>query len=118
MEDVERQLKVLVVGNGCVGKSSMIRRLCKSQFCDSYKKTIGVDYSEAELDVPNFGRTRLMLWDTAGQEEFDPVTRQYYEDSFETIKSWRKKVEAICSNVAMVLVQNKIDLNDEASVSP
>ncbi|KAJ3105929.1 hypothetical protein HDU97_007275 [Phlyctochytrium planicorne] len=123
---------ILVVGNGCVGKSSMIRRLCKGQFNENYKKTIGVDYSEVEIELPfPPGRVRLMLWDTAGQEEFDPITRSYYEnahgvvlafsttdrDSFETVKSWREKVEAVCDDICMVMVQNKIDLLDNAVVS-
>ncbi|KAJ3218332.1 hypothetical protein HDU67_006104 [Dinochytrium kinnereticum] len=131
-DDVDFALKVLVVGNGCVGKSSLIRRLCKGRFNENYKKTIGVDYSEVEIDVPgHVGPVRLMLWDTAGQEEFDPVTRSYYEnahavvfafsttdrDSFETIKAWREKVEAVCDDICMVLVQNKIDLLEHTVVS-
>ncbi|KAJ3285241.1 Ras- protein Rab-23 [Blyttiomyces sp. JEL0837] len=130
-DEVEFAMKVLVVGNGCVGKSSMMRRLCKGQFNDNYKKTIGVDYSETEIPVKGHGMIRLMVWDTAGQEEFDPVTRSYYEnahavvlafsttdrESFETIKSWRDKVRSVCDDLCMVLVQNKIDLADEAVIT-
>ncbi|KAI8848007.1 P-loop containing nucleoside triphosphate hydrolase protein [Chytridium lagenaria] len=115
VDEVEFALKVLVVGNGCVGKSNN-----------------WVDYSEVEIPVPGQnGKVRLMLWDTAGQEEFDPVTRSYYEnahavvlafsttdrDSFETIRAWREKVEAVCDDLCMVLVQNKIDLLERSVVS-
>jgi Ras-related protein Rab-23 len=69
-DEMDFAMKILVVGNGCVGKSSMIRRLCKGQFNSNYKKTIGVDYSETEIDVPGLPhKLRLMLWDTAGMKK-------------------------------------------------
>jgi Ras-related protein Rab-23 len=63
--DFDREVKVLVVGNGGVGKTSMIRRFCKGIFTDEYKKTIGVDFLEKPLFVDNLGEeVRFMLWDT------------------------------------------------------
>ena len=73
---------------------------------------------------------RLMLWDTAGQEEFDAITKAYYRGaqacviafsttdhaSFEAVKKWKRKVEDECGHVPMVLVQNKIDLLHESQV--
>uniref|UniRef100_A0A2H6N7W1 Ras-related protein Rab-23 n=1 Tax=Micrurus carvalhoi TaxID=3147026 RepID=A0A2H6N7W1_9SAUR len=76
-EDLEVAIKVVVVGNGAVGKSSMIQRYCKGIFTKDYKKTIGVDFLEREMQV-NDEDVRLMLWDTAGQEEFDAITKAYY----------------------------------------
>lgn len=71
-----------------------------------------------------------MLWDTAGQEEFDAITKAYYRGaqacviafsttdhaSFEAVKKWKRKVEDECGHVPMVLVQNKIDLLHESQV--
>lgn len=65
-----------------------------------------------------------MLWDTAGQEEFDAITKAYYRgaqacvlafsvtdrDSFEAVLSWKTKVELECGDIPTVLVQNKMDL--------
>lgn len=48
-EDVEVAIKVVVVGNGAVGKSSMIQRYCKGIFTKDYKKTIGVDFLERQI---------------------------------------------------------------------
>lgn len=54
-----------MVGNGGVGKTSMIRRFCKGMFTDEYKKTIGVDFLEKSLYVEALGQeVRFMLWDT------------------------------------------------------
>ncbi|XP_050402655.1 ras-related protein Rab-23 [Patella vulgata] len=128
-EDMEIAIKVVVVGNGAVGKSSMIQRYCKGIFTKDYKKTIGVDFLERQIEVNNED-VRLMLWDTAGQEEFDAITKAYYRgaqgcvlafstvdrDSFEAIETWKKKVEDEVGQINMVIVQNKIDLIDEAVV--
>ncbi|KAM7446940.1 Ras-related protein Rab-23 [Porites harrisoni] len=128
-EDVEVAIKVVVVGNGAVGKSSMIQRYCKGIFTKDYKKTIGVDFLERQISIRSED-VRLMLWDTAGQEEFDAITKAYYRgaqacaivfstvdrDSFEAVEKWRTKVEEECGSIPMVLVQNKIDLIDQAVV--
>ncbi|GAB6033335.1 Ras-protein Rab-23 [Chamberlinius hualienensis] len=130
-EEIETAIKVVIVGNGAVGKSSMIQRYCRGVFTKDYKKTIGVDFLERQIDV-NGEDVRLMLWDTAGQEEFDAITKAYYRGaqacvlsfstvdraSFLAIESWKKKVEDECGEIPMVLVQNKIDLIDQATVTP
>ncbi|XP_070789025.1 ras-related protein Rab-23 [Pituophis catenifer annectens] len=128
-EDLEVAIKVVVVGNGAVGKSSMIQRYCKGIFTKDYKKTIGVDFLEREMQV-NDEDVRLMLWDTAGQEEFDAITKAYYRgaqacvlvfstvdrESFEAIPTWREKVVSEVGEIPTVLVQNKIDLLDYSCI--
>ena len=49
-QDLEISIKVVVVGNGAVGKSSMIQRYCKGVFTKEYKKTIGVDFLEKTVE--------------------------------------------------------------------
>lgn len=128
-EEYEIAIKVVIVGNGAVGKSSMIQRYCKGIFTRNYKKTIGVDFLEKHITASGED-VRLMLWDTAGQEEFDAITKAYYRGaqacviafsttdhaSFEAVKKWKRKVEDECGHVPMVLVQNKIDLLHESQV--
>jgi Ras-related protein Rab-23 len=135
-EDMELAVKVLIVGNGAVGKSSLIQRYCKGIYTNEYKKTIGVDFLEKQISIgaPNGGSSeqlRLMIWDTAGQEEFDSITRAYYRDaaacvvafsttdigSFNAVESWIKKVEDEVGSISMVLIQNKCDLIDQAVMS-
>ena len=71
-----------------------------------------------------------MLWDTAGQEESDAITKAYYQgaqacvlvfsttdrESFEAISSWREKVVAEVGDIPTALVQNKIDLLDDSCI--
>lgn len=131
VDDFETTVKVIVVGNGQVGKTSMSTRYCKGRWTDTYKKTIGVDFMEKRIEVEDLGETVcLMVWDTAGQEEFDSLTSRYYKGagaallvfstvdraSFLALPSWRKKVTDEVGEIPMVLVQNKIDLIDQAAM--
>ncbi|KAL7748339.1 hypothetical protein RI367_006300 [Sorochytrium milnesiophthora] len=129
--DLDLSLKVLLVGSGGVGKSSLIRRFTRAQFHPHYKKTVGVEYAERTVAVSAGagGDVKLMLWDTAGQEEFDQITRQYYDGanavvlvfsvtdraSMDAVKSWKRKVDQVVSARSgavppdVVLVMNKTD---------
>ena len=115
-EELETAIKVVVVGNGAVGKSSMIQRYCKGVFTRDYKKTIGVDFLERQIEWVmaetvvtcqvvlivwtwvdcdvccrvNGEDVRLMLWDTAGQEEFDAITKAYYRGGYHRVLTWEK----------------------------
>eukprot|EP01083_Nonionella_stella_P064193 167084_1 len=129
-EDIETDLKVIIVGNGQVGKTSLITRYATGVFTDSYKKTIGTDFMERDIVVGDFEeKVKMMLWDTAGQEMFSSITRNYYKgagavvyvfstvnrDSFDAISEWKRKVTDQCGDsICSVLVQNKIDLLNEA----
>ncbi|RHY30014.1 hypothetical protein DYB32_004688 [Aphanomyces invadans] len=119
---------VCVVGNGNVGKTSLTTRYAKGRFTDNYKKTIGVDFMERVLSIDG-DDIHLMIWDTAGQEEFDTLTSRYYRgagavvyvfstvdrESFDALPSWQQKVLDACgSSICQVLVQNKVDLIDDA----
>jgi len=133
IENIEDAVKVIVVGNGGVGKSSLVRRYCKGEFTTEYKKTIGADFLEKEIFIQSLGETvKMMLWDTAGQEVFDALTSQYYRgagacvlafsttdrESFDAVKGWKEKVENVCgkNTVVMALIQTKIDLIENAAV--
>jgi len=131
-QEMEVSLKVIIVGNGKVGKTSMLTRFARGIMTETYKKTIGTDFMEKEIVLPSSGETvLLMMWDTAGQEMFAGLTRNYYRgsgavvyvfstidhESFTQIPRWKEKVEEECGEIVSVLVQNKVDLIDEAKVT-
>ena len=60
-------------------QAKQLGSVCRGEFTDDYKKTIGVDFLEKQQYVDSVGEdVKLMVWDTAGQEEFDSITRTYY----------------------------------------
>lgn len=118
-------LKFIVVGNGTVGKSSMTQRFAKGSFTEEYKKTLGCDFLMKRKEVGNT-EIEFLIWDTAGQEYYDSLTKRYYRgaqaailvfsvdnrESYEAIPKWKDKVLAECGRIPMVLVKNKIDLEE------
>jgi Ras-related protein Rab-23 len=125
-------IRVLVMGSGGVGKSSLLRRFCKDDFQTLYKKTIGVDFMEKETTIKLKKQDydfKFMVFDTPGQEDFNAITRGYIksadaailvfsttdEGSLRETKRWKALVEGEVSGMPMVLVQNKIDLIDKAT---
>jgi GTPase SAR1 family protein len=63
------EIKVIVVGNGGVGKTSMIKRFSTGEYEDKYKKTIGAAFKEKEMFIESAKKTvKFMLWDTVSNE--------------------------------------------------
>ena len=77
LEDLDMMMKVIVVGDGTVGKTCLITRFVKNNFSTEYKKTLGVDYLQKQMQIEGDDVT-FHVWDTAGQEEFNSLTRRYY----------------------------------------
>lgn len=117
-------IKIIVVGDGTVGKSSLSQRFSKGSFTSEYKKTLGVDFLTKRKEINN-KEVEFLIWDTAGQEYYDSITKRYYKganaaiivfsvenkESFESISRWKEKISSECGRIPIVLVMNKIDLD-------
>jgi small GTP-binding protein len=121
--------KVIAVGDGAVGKTSITLRFSTGSFRDSYIMTIGVDFAVKTIEVPTKDGTKkvkLQIWDTGGQERFSYVRPLYYKgamggivvydvtqrESFENVPKWFSEVKTNRGNIALLLVGNKVDLPD------
>jgi len=71
------QYKIVVLGNGTVGKTSLIMRLCEDHFAKSYKQTIGVDFFVKRLELPGKVNVALQVWDIGGQSIFSKMINTY-----------------------------------------
>ena len=60
------QYKIVVLGNGTVGKTSLIMRFCEDHFGKSYKQTIGVDFFVKRIELPGNIQVALQVWDIGG----------------------------------------------------
>ena len=74
----------IIVGNSGVGKSSIIRTLVNKPFSTLHDLTIGVEFEQKMLEVPdkngNIKNINLQIWDTAGLEQFQAITHVYFKN--------------------------------------
>ena len=119
-------LKLLLVGDSCVGKSNFILRLIKNKFSPSHVSTSGMELKTTKIIIDKT-KIRVQLWDTAGQEKYRSVTKSLFnkvqgvlaiyditsEDSFKNLKQWIKMVKEECSNMQLLMIGNKNDLENE-----
>ncbi len=120
-----RLLKVVLIGDVAVGKSSIIRRATGESFLKDLSSTIGVDFQDFAI-----GNTRFQIWDTAGQERFRSVAKQFYrgshvvlfvfdltnKDALMTVQTFFEEVKQHAPNASMYLIGNKSDLTAERKI--
>jgi len=126
-----KKFKLVFLGEQSVGKTSLITRFMYDSFDSTYQATIGIDFLSKTMYLED--RTvRLQLWDTAGQERFRSLIPSYIRDSsvavvvyditsqksFQQTRKWVDDVRGERgSDVIIVLVGNKTDLNDKREVT-
>uniref|UniRef100_A0A668VN75 Ras-related protein Rab-21 n=1 Tax=Oreochromis aureus TaxID=47969 RepID=A0A668VN75_OREAU len=118
--------KVVLLGEGCVGKTSLVLRYCENKFNDKHITTLQVRGAEEP------GSCLSSRADTAGQERFHALGPIYYrdsngailvyditdEDSFQKVKNWVKELRKMLGNeICLCIVGNKIDLDKDRHVS-
>ncbi|KUF78741.1 GTP-binding protein ypt2 [Phytophthora nicotianae] len=120
------KLKLLLLGDSGVGKTSLMRVFSGDEFSESMLATAGVDFKLRHINVADEAIT-LQIWDTAGQERFHRITATYYKGangivlvydvsdrrSFDNVGYWMNNIRQYSAPTqmpAMLLVGNKIDL--------
>ena len=81
MEKDEIGIKVTLIGDSSVGKTSIINRYTRDDFTQDLESTLGADYSQKKI-VRHSKKIRLDLWDTAGQEKYRAIGRHFYKESY------------------------------------
>jgi small GTP-binding protein len=116
--------KVLLLGDSSVGKTCFLLRFSDETFTENHISTIGLDYRLKMVSV-NEAKIKLQIWDTAGQDRFRAITKNYYKgahgiillydvtniNSFNNIKNWISQIkENSTEKVKICLVGNKCDM--------
>ena len=124
--------KVLLLGDSTVGKTCFLMKYTDKTFQDIHMSTIGLDYRLKAMKLKSGKKIKLQIWDTAGQDRFRAITKNYYKGShgiiliydvtsiqtYENIKTWVSQIrEEASSNVVIYIVGNKIDMEEERKVS-
>jgi len=126
--DFEYHVKVLLLGDSGVGKTSLMCRFADNEFQANLMSTAGVDFRVRYLRHPDKkAKVKCQIWDTAGQERFHVITRAYYRDShgialvydvtnehsFEQISYWMNNIKSHAGEeVQVVIFGNKIDMEN------
>jgi Ras-related protein Rab-21 len=122
--------KIVLLGEGRVGKTSLCLRYCDGKFSNKQESTVQATYLDKRLNVANTS-VKLMIWDTAGQERFHALGPIYYRDangallvyditdrdSFTKVRNWVKELRKIVGqDIVLCIAGNKIDLEKKRQV--
>jgi Ras-related protein Rab-7A len=127
-------LKIILLGESGVGKTSLMDQYVNRKFSSAYKATIGADFLSKEVMIEEKLVT-LQIWDTAGQERFQSLGSPFYrgadacilvyditsERSFEKLSNWRNEFFSQshipdAENFPFVVIGNKTDKENERRV--
>jgi small GTP-binding protein len=118
-----------LIGDGRVGKTSLIQKFTLGTFETAYVETIGAQFSKFDKQIDK-DHIRLIFWDIAGQRDLDFLRPSFYRESdaaiivyslekndlgrnsFKHIEKWYEEIKRFCGNIPTVLWANKVDLID------
>jgi len=124
------RFKITVVGDGGVGKTSLIQKFTNNTFKKDYIKTLGAQFSLYDKEIED-DIVKLIFWDIAGQDDFNFLRPAFFknsqtaiivysleenqlgEDSFEHIQNWVKDIYSYCGEIPVIVFANKADLVTE-----
>ena len=125
-DDYDYCIKLLIIGEPNVGKTSLLHRILNNTFLTDYNTTIGVDFGYSIYETNK--KYKFQIWDTAGQEKFSPITNSFFcniavylimfdksnYNSFRRLNHWIDKVDYLSkSNHIKVIIGNKCDIKDQ-----
>ncbi|XP_004521051.1 ras-related protein Rab-21 [Ceratitis capitata] len=126
-----KTFKVVLLGEGCVGKTSIVLRYVEDKFNPQHISTLQASFLTKKLTLEDGSRAHLNIWDTAGQERFHALGPIYYrgshgailvyditdEDSFQKVKNWVKELKRMLgAEIVITIVGNKTDLEAQRTV--
>lgn len=124
-------IKILLLGDVSVGKTSIFLQFSENSFQENRLSTIGIDFRNKEIMLDNNKRINISIWDTSGQERFRAITKNYYKNAhgfllvydvtvqktFDSIKNWISSIKEYANpDIQFMIIANKCD-SDKRVVS-
>ncbi len=123
-------VKIILLGNGSVGKTSLANRFAKNTFRSQYQPTLGVNLLVKMLAYKD-QYVKVIIFDTAGQEFISSLRKQHYagangaivvfditsRQTFEDLDKWVQEIQEEVGDLKTVIVGNKVDLEYEREIS-
>ena len=131
-DNTEIVYKILLLGDTTVGKTCFLMRYTDNTFQEVHMSTIGLDYRVKNMQLNTGKIVKVQIWDTAGQDRFRAITKNYYkgangiiliyditnQQTFENVKNWITQIkEEANENVCIFLIGNKIDDEENRTVT-
>lgn len=130
---VQAKVKVCLVGDEGVGKTSLIRRFVSSIYDDSYIRTVGTGVSKRDVDMSDEGYiVTMLIWDIMGRRDFIQLFKDAYfkhakgvmavfdttrRKTLDSLTEWVGNVKSTVGDVPTIVLANKSDLEDEYEAS-
>ena len=130
----EYEVKICLLGDVNVGKTSIASRFCKNSFNENYINTIGGAYQQQNVVLNNGTKMKLHIWDTSGQDRFRSMTNLYYRDaqvailtydvtneqSLDSLNYWLNELndKVDQENMLLFLAGNKCDVDSSEKKVP
>lgn len=131
MADRNYIVKICLLGEANVGKTSLVYRFIENKFRDNYKSTLGVNLLKKDMDITDYGEVSCQIWDLGGQESFKSLRKLYLEGAngaliiydmtkrktFEKLNEWTQSFRTARGQEPMLLIGNKSDLKENIKVN-
>eukprot|EP00826_Nyctotherus_ovalis_P036629 TRINITY_DN3268_c0_g1_i17.p1 TRINITY_DN3268_c0_g1~~TRINITY_DN3268_c0_g1_i17.p1 ORF type:complete len:207 (-),score=69.95 TRINITY_DN3268_c0_g1_i17:55-675(-) len=127
-------IKIILIGDSGVGKTSLMQRFVANKFLSQYKATIGADFSSKDILIDDKSVT-IQVWDTAGQERYQSLGVAFYKGaeccllvyditnakSFNSLETWKSEFIKQASpknpdTFPVIVLGNKADRDGERKV--
>lgn len=126
---VDFKFKVTLLGEASVGKTSLVLRFVKDYFKEDLKSTIGTNFMIKKVDIDDI-KVQLLIYDIGAQKIFSSMRAKYFQGSnasiaiyditrpetLHALPEWINSVREINGNIPIMIVGNKLDLEDQRRV--
>ena len=124
-------VSLITLGEGQVGKTSIIYRYIDDTFTSNYLATIGIDSKFKKIKLASGEEIKVKILDTAGQERFQSIAANYIKKAdgivfvyditkaytFTNLEKWLSNIDEVANDKPCLLIGNKSDMNDKREVS-